>query len=227
MAEADEKAAPPNERLTASLRALASERRLDVISLLQRPRYIEEIARDLKISRQGAQEHLAQLVAEGIVEKQHGQRETGTVVEYRLVRARIFAILEELREMTAVPIDPSSKPLFRTMALPSEVRFDRSESAEIVVLNGPELGARIALRNEAKAVLLGRDPECRLKLDWDLQVSNRHAEIRKDSTVFVIVDTFSRNGTVLNGRTMQPGTPAKLRSGDVISLGRTLVLFRE
>jgi hypothetical protein len=71
----------------------------------------------------------------------------------------------------------------------------------------------------SKPVLrVGRGAQCDLRFDaaHDLTVSTYHAEIRFDGTTYVLVDTDSTNGTLLNGRSV---TQEPLRSGDVIVFG--------
>ena len=51
----------------------------------------------------------------------------------------------------------------------------------------------------------------------DTKVSTHHAEIRYDGDKYVVVDTGSSNGTLLNGK--QISKPMKLRNGDKITFG--------
>ena len=64
-------------------------------------------------------------------------------------------------------------------------------------------------------VVLGRSPHCDIVVG-DASVSRRHAEIRPESGGFLLCDLGSRNGTRLNGRTLQ--SAAMLRPHDRIGL---------
>lgn len=65
-------------------------------------------------------------------------------------------------------------------------------------------------------LLVGRAPEADIVLD-DGTVSRRHAELTWRDGTWVIHDIGSKNGTVLNGRTIER---AQLRPGDYVSFAK-------
>src|SRR5205085_8012544 len=70
-----------------------------------------------------------------------------------------------------------------------------------------------------KAVIrIGRGADCDIRFDAqrDTRVSAHHAEIRFDSGHYVLVDTGSSNGTLVNGKMVKQ---QKLRSGDRLVFG--------
>src|SRR4051794_15109170 len=70
-----------------------------------------------------------------------------------------------------------------------------------------------------KAVIrIGRGADCDVRFDarLDGRVSTHHAEIRFDNGNYVVVDTGSSNGTLVNGKMVKA---QKLRSGDRIVFG--------
>src|SRR5690348_13024483 len=70
-----------------------------------------------------------------------------------------------------------------------------------------------------KAVIrIGRGADCDVRFDarLDSRVSTHHAEIRFDNGHYVVVDTGSSNGTLVNGKMVKSH---KLRSGDKIVFG--------
>jgi soluble lytic murein transglycosylase-like protein len=70
-----------------------------------------------------------------------------------------------------------------------------------------------------KAVIrIGRGADCDVRFDarLDSRVSTHHAEIRFDNGNYVVVDTGSSNGTLVNGKMVKTH---KLRSGDKIVFG--------
>jgi pSer/pThr/pTyr-binding forkhead associated (FHA) protein len=74
-------------------------------------------------------------------------------------------------------------------------------------------------------LLIGRTDERRgihpEILPNDTGISRRHAQfIRQHDGSFVLVDLNSTNGTILNGRSLEPGVPAPLTDGDVITIGQ-------
>src|SRR5258708_7541004 len=70
-----------------------------------------------------------------------------------------------------------------------------------------------------KAVIrIGRGADCDVRFDarLDARVSAHHAEIRFDNGHYLVVDTGSSNGTLVNGKMVKMH---KLRSGDKIVFG--------
>ncbi len=91
----------------------------------------------------------------------------------------------------------------------------------LVVLRGAQAGTRVPLPHQR--ITLGRSFETHIVLN-DERVSRLHAEIwpPHPGGDFTVVDLGSTNGTYLNGR---PVHKARLRDGDKISLGSTILKF--
>jgi FHA domain/Bacterial regulatory proteins, luxR family len=71
---------------------------------------------------------------------------------------------------------------------------------------------------------LGRRSDVDIALLWDAQVSALHAELQCIAGEWTIVDDgLSRNGTFVNGQRVH--ARQRLRSGDLIRLGSTLLAF--
>jgi len=87
------------------------------------------------------------------------------------------------------------------------------------VLQGPDRGR--SFRTSDGAVVLGRVSH-QFQLS-DQGASRRHAEIRSDNGVWVLVDLNSSNGTYLNGQRIV--RPNILKHGDHIKIGTTLLVF--
>jgi ABC-type multidrug transport system ATPase subunit/pSer/pThr/pTyr-binding forkhead associated (FHA) protein/ABC-type multidrug transport system permease subunit len=69
-------------------------------------------------------------------------------------------------------------------------------------------------------VLIGRGPQADLRLPESLPfVSRRHAEIRYTPGKAIITDLNTPNGTFLNNRRIEPGTPVILPAESVIRVG--------
>jgi pSer/pThr/pTyr-binding forkhead associated (FHA) protein len=72
---------------------------------------------------------------------------------------------------------------------------------------------------------IGRNAAAGLCLGWDEEVSALHAQLERVAGEYVIVDDgLSRNGSHLNGERVHGRR--RLRDGDMLRLGRTVVLFR-
>ncbi len=94
-----------------------------------------------------------------------------------------------------------------------------SGSALLVVKRGPTAGSRFPLDQPVTSA--GRHPGSDVFLD-DITVSRRHAEFRRETGEFRVVDIGSLNGTYVN---RQPVESAVLASGDEIQIGKFRLVF--
>jgi hypothetical protein len=103
-------------------------------------------------------------------------------------------------------------------------------SISLVVINS---GRRIALEAGADLLVGRKDnqrgiyPDVDLGLDggYDAGVSRRHAIIASQGGSFALEDLGSANGTFVNGRRLQPETPAPIRHGDELKFGTLILRF--
>jgi pSer/pThr/pTyr-binding forkhead associated (FHA) protein len=78
----------------------------------------------------------------------------------------------------------------------------------------------------AGAVTVGRGEGCDVCLAWDGDVSRVHAELERKGGVWTVSDDgLSRNGTYVNGDRVSGRR--RLRDGDSVRFGGTVVSFRE
>jgi len=80
-------------------------------------------------------------------------------------------------------------------------------------------GTRVVIGEEP--VTVGRLPDCEVVLS-DPNVSRRHAELRREDGVIVVVDLDSTNGTRVNGKGVKQ---QRLDDGDEITVGNTALRF--
>jgi pSer/pThr/pTyr-binding forkhead associated (FHA) protein len=92
-------------------------------------------------------------------------------------------------------------------------------SALLVVKRGPNAGSRFLLDRPTTSA--GRHPDSDIFLD-DVTVSRRHAEFRRESGEFVVVDVGSLNGTYVN---REPVDTAALANGDEVQIGKFRLVF--
>ena len=93
--------------------------------------------------------------------------------------------------------------------------------ATLLVINGPNRGSRYEIASD-EDIIIGRSVGSRVRLD-DSEVSRQHARIRHNGTDFVVADLNSANGTLVNGQAV---TEKRLRNGDSVRLGTTLLTFQ-
>lgn len=90
----------------------------------------------------------------------------------------------------------------------------------LYVLQGPDKGRRFDLDGE-ETISLGRSSE--MVPLTDLTVSRRHARLENRSDGYVILEEGSSNGVFING--VKINKTAKVKTGDQIRLGSTLLVF--
>jgi hypothetical protein len=91
----------------------------------------------------------------------------------------------------------------------------------LLFINGKFKGKRLTIQQGA--VLIGRDPECQIDLDDDDEVSRHHALIESRGGSPVIRDLDATNRVMVND---QPVKEHRLRTGDRIEIGRTIIEYQ-
>lgn len=228
--------------LETYLKALAQANRLELLDRLRTPRTLDEIhltptvavemgSQERVMSRQGVQNHLDRLIDVGIVRVGPTDRKGKRgILEYRLDGARLFALIEELRNLTREPAAATVDPLAtQSLAEPSTLTW--ADGPKLVLVHGVREGRVFPLLQKdlrpPRGWILGRAPGVPVRLDYDPFVSLENAEIVQENGKFRLLDLrTARNGTYLNWRHLPPGSETTLEAGDVIGLGRTLLVFR-
>ena len=95
----------------------------------------------------------------------------------------------------------------------------RSGTALLVVLRGPNTGARFLLDDDQ--VMSGRHPDSDIFLD-DVTVSRKHAVFQRTDKGFVVRDVGSLNGTYVNRELVDE---AVLKTGDEVQIGKFRLVF--
>ena len=95
----------------------------------------------------------------------------------------------------------------------------RAGTALLVVLRGPNTGARFLLDDDE--VMSGRHPDSDIFLD-DVTVSRKHAVFTRTGGGFVVRDVGSLNGTYVNRELVDE---AVLRTGDEVQIGKFRLVF--
>jgi pSer/pThr/pTyr-binding forkhead associated (FHA) protein len=95
----------------------------------------------------------------------------------------------------------------------------RSGTALLVVLRGPNAGARFLL--DSDEVSTGRHPDSDIFLD-DVTVSRKHATFRREGDEFLVRDVGSLNGTYVNRERIDE---AALKTRDEVQIGKFRLVF--
>ena len=93
----------------------------------------------------------------------------------------------------------------------------------LVVLRGPQEGARFDLDPALGTVTVGRSPDCALFLD-DVTVSRKHAVFAREGDQFSVRDVGSLNGTYVNRERIDA---IMLANRDEVQIGKFRLVFHQ
>ncbi|MEA3202452.1 MAG: hypothetical protein QOI63_118 [Thermoplasmata archaeon] len=214
--------------LAAQLVALASTPRLALLHALRTPQELHEIrilAHDAArpLSRQTVTHHLEQLEEVGLVAR---LGEGGD--QYLLDHARLFGVIDGLRQLARIrPLRLRDVPE-GTMPGPGQDELRLPPPPRLSIAYGSEDGIGFSLEGKPGARWrLGRSPPCEVRLDHDPYASAANSMVERTADGFTLADLpGSRNGTWLNWTRLGPGHAAPLESGDVVTVGRTHLVFK-
>lgn len=225
--------------LAASLRAIGSAARLEILDQLRVPKTVSEIriapqrgetesGTDRLAARQTIQNHLDKLVEAGLVREEGLQMGERTLRQYHVNLPRLYLVVEELRRLSTryagLPAGDDSTHTLHGIARPPQAGGPR-----LVLVHGVLEGKTFALTHgpsQPAAWTIGRARGLPISLDYDPLVSSEHAIIEAAPKGHTLTDLpASRNGTYLNWRQLPKGEPTPLAAGDVIGVGRSLLVY--
>jgi FHA domain-containing protein len=226
--------AGPDARLAEALEALSSTTRLGLLRTIQTRKKLSDIKihapapddaeRDRPLARQTIKQHLEHLIELGFVVA----REDGRNVEYVLNHQTIFALSEDLRALAR--LRPEETPPGKTIQRSPEPSAGRFRPQCLVLVKGLDEGRVFDLspaHQPPDGWIVGRQPGLPVPLDFDPFVSSLNARIVWREGAHDIEDLAeSRNGTTVNFAPLPKGSRRKLEHGDVIGVGRSLLLYR-
>lgn len=225
--------------LARNLEGLASPTRLGLLHSLRSPKALHEIrvppsltrgaeSPERPLSRQAVTRHLDQLLELGLITKKKagGPREGDRFV---LSSERLFALVDELRNLVKL------RPVVSAAVVPgSTVDVARGGASllpkppRLFVAYGREDGTGFSIAGPPGARWrIGRDPACEIRLDYDPYLSAQNSILEASAAGYVLHDvTKSRNGTCVNWSPLPRGGSRPLQAGDVITVGRSLLVFQ-
>lgn len=217
--------------LADALVSLSSPTRIALLRALRSPRVLAEIEvrsgereEGPNIARQSVSKHLDKLVEAGFVSTRDVVREGRDTVEFVVNHQAIFLLAEEVRALAR--LRPALEPEGETAGRPlSDLALGKGPC--LVVAKGLEEGTTFPLRPEAdrRAWLVGRRRDAEVPLDFDPSISSRHSLVTWDGRAHVVEDLGSRNGTLVNFRSLAVGERRALRHGDLVGVGRCLLVY--
>ncbi len=147
---------------------------------------------------------------------------TGTQPRQRITLPRAPA---DLPRTATMPVAALRSLTVASAAVPATAREGAAAAANgavhLAVVEGPHRGQEFALANLPAQI--GRELEAAVRLDGDLGVSRRHAELYWQAGVLRVRDLSSAHGTLVNGYTV---SDKGLQPGDKIQVGHSLLVLR-
>ncbi len=228
------------ERFAEVCAALGNPVRLQIMKQLREPKALGEIlvkphrkegdeVPDRAMSRVSVRGHLDQLLAIRAVRIKRGVRKGKAVDLYEVNHGRVFTLAEEMRRLVLLRPQDLSGNQTELIGVPREVAM---EGAYLVLVNGVFEGKVFPLNatvaSDGMAWNMGRSTDNPVCLDYDPFVSLQNAKIVFHEDKFCLVARLgTRNGTFLNWIEIEDDEMHPLRSGDVIGVGRSLLVFRQ
>lgn len=225
--------APPSQRLASQLAALGNPVRLDLLRALRTPQPVGQVAvgglDGHTIARQAVRGHLDRLIEAGFVTMRESGRDARSPLEYVVNHQQIFALSEAIRGLAR--LRPVVEPSLATADLALDAPASPFPKPCLVLVKGLEEGAVFPLREtpgSPRSWIIGRKRGVAIPLDFDPFVSAENCRIDEEEAAFFLEDLpESRNGAMLNYRPLPKGRRAQLRHGDLVGVGRSVLLFRD
>ncbi len=225
-----------DERLSVALASLANPARISILRKLCTPRFLKDLevyvpSRDEPdhqrlLARQTVKEHLDRLVKEEIVVARTKKGDYGVATEYVVNQQRLYHLTEEFRSLARL------RPPVHLNAETASVMVGRQTSKIqgpcLVLVKGVDEGRVFSLtgRDENKEWVVGRNTDTDIVLDYDPFVSSKNSMLRSKRRGWTVEDlSESRNGTAVNFDLIPKGQPVALQHGDILGIGRSLLLF--
>ena len=225
------------EALARSLEVLSSEPRLELLHALRTPKALHEIRvtagftregenPDRPISRQAVARHIEQLVDAGLV-RRLAPDEEARGDRYVLSHDQVFALVDAMRGLARIqPLLPDDVSLAATIDKATGSRYQLAPRPRLLVAYGRDDGISYGLDPSMRSWRVGRAHGCDVRLDYDPYLSSENSQIERSGTSFAISDLGSRNGTWLNWQRVTEGEERALVSGDLVCVGRSVLVFQ-
>ncbi len=225
------------------LAALAYAPRLELMEILRIPRSIPDISLkplrasaasanpDRSVSRQTVAAHLAKLVSADLVREEREPGASRRHVKFVANAPRLYEVLDDLRRICVRTLSPVlAADETRTVSDAPTARH--ASGPRLVLVRGVNEGQVFPLKETARedgTWKIGRRRGLQVALDFDRYVSTTHAIIQREAGPHgghrISDAPESKNGTFVNWARLGEGEQHNLRSGDVISVGRTMLVF--
>ena len=108
----------------------------------------------------------------------------------------------------------------------ARLEAERTGEPHILLRDDVQTQIIVPLDGDRPRITIGRGEGSDIQIAWDRDASRAHAELERIGGVWAISDEgLSRNGTYVNGERVT--TRQRLRDGDVVRAGSTVIVFRD
>lgn len=220
----DTATATQDDSLLKALEALANPLRLALLRRLAQPAFVADITREMGLTRQSLKRHLEVLTDAGLIEARPMRRGVLPATAYVASPTGLFAFKETVAGL-ALPMDPALLRPAPTRDSQGPSRPASRTGPGLLLVHGDLQGRWFPL--DRASHIVGRDPRDGISLSYDPFASLRHAHLLREGAGWRVTDLHSRNGTLLNFERLLPGETRDLRAGDVLTIGRSRLVFRD
>lgn len=228
-----EAAAEVDDSTAGILAALASPVRLRILSALARPRIVTELripadrGEGSIAARQTVQAHLDKLEEAGLVQTVEVLR-NGRPYRAYVARAETIRAAKAVLRRVADVLDGRGRSQDGTLLIEPE---ESPLTPHLLLVRGADHVATFDLPEPtpdmvARRWAIGRETGVDVCVTDDPFVSRINAYLEWTPEGYAIRDAMSANGTSVNGAKLASGARCVLRSGDIIGLGRSFLVFR-
>ena len=108
----------------------------------------------------------------------------------------------------------------------ARLQAERDGQPHLLLRDSARAQVIFPLGDGRQRVTIGRGEGSDVQVHWDRDISRAHAELERIGSVWAVCDEgLSRNGTFVNGARVS--SRHRLRDGDVMRLGSTVIVFRD
>jgi len=216
--------------IVRTMSALANVNRLAIMRSLRAPKALREIqVRDegegQVLARQTVRRHLDVLLEAGLAVSRDAGRGYGETSEFIVNHQRLFALSEEVRNLAK--LRPSVE--LDVLTVPGGgIHAPVAKSPSLVLVKGLDEGRRFELdpTGGQRSWVVGRRRGLDVTLDFDPSTSSENAIVRWAGDHHTVENVAgSRNGTTHNFRPVGVGEQCLLRHGDILGVGRCLLVY--
>lgn len=215
------------ENLARMCAALGVAPRLQVLLAAATPQTAGRLTEAVQpeLSRAAVSGHIEKLYEAGLLVREKNPDRVDSAL-YSIAPTQFFALFEGLRTIASIHngTKRAEETQKKTLTDKPLTPFTRPREPHVMVISGFATGDCHCLAEAT--TLIGREP-CDIHVYWDETVSRQHLKITREASDYWAWSITTRaDRSYLNGVPMRREEPYPLRTGDLLQIGATLLMFR-